>query len=254
MAWLDALVDAGIAPPDARADLPAWSRPADDEWLAADAEAGGNPAIGPGRACCASARGRRPDAARWLHRGLTSQDVARHRPDADGPGRRRASSAPSCRGQAERLAGLADDAPRHPDGGPHAHPARRAHDVRPQGRAVADRRARRVRRPRGAAFPVQIGGAAGTRAAAGRARRPTPPSWSSTVAAAPRPRARRAVAHPRGRRHPARRRAGQLHRRLGPDRRRRAAAEPARDRRAQRGAPAAARRRCPTSTTRSCRC
>jgi len=73
-AWLSALVEAGIAPPEARASLTGLLTPSDADDIAAGAEAGGNPVIplvgllrgrlGPGAA-----------ASRWLHRGLTSQDV-----------------------------------------------------------------------------------------------------------------------------------------------------------------------------------
>ena len=144
--------------------------------------------------------------------------------------------------------------------GAHAHPARRADDVRAEGRAVADRRARRVRRP-GARWPSRCRSAA------------PPAPWrrpSSSPATAPRPVAvahgpRRsscrparadavhAVAHLARDRDPARRRAGARHRRVGTDRQRRAGARPARDRRARRGRRAAAPRRCRTRRTRCCR-
>ena len=138
-----------------------------------------------------------PTAAAWLHRGLTSQDVV------DTALMLMAQDAVAqlqveIRGQAERLAVLADDPPRHPDGRPHAHPARRADHVRPQGRAVADRRARRVRRPRrrspsrcrSAARPAPTPRSSSSAAS-------PPGARSSRCAAAARPRARRAVAHPR---------------------------------------------------------
>ena len=86
----------------------------------------------------------------------------------------------------------------------------------------------------GLVFPVQIGGAAGTHAAVVELGG-SPQELVVQVAPAPRPRAGRALAHPSHRRHPARRRAGPLHRRVGPDRRGRADPEPPRDRRAQRG-------------------
>lgn len=74
-AWLDALVDSGIAPK--ALVLEGLVGPADVEALAGGAEGGGNPVIGlvallreravpPGSA--------ESDAA-WIHRGLTSQDV-----------------------------------------------------------------------------------------------------------------------------------------------------------------------------------
>lgn len=71
-AWLDALVAAGCAPPDATADLTRLVGTADLEVLALDAEAGGNPVIPLVRLLRERAPGR---AATWLHRGLTSQDV-----------------------------------------------------------------------------------------------------------------------------------------------------------------------------------
>lgn len=69
-AWLDALVADGVAPTAARADLSAV--PLDATDLARRAAAGGNPVI-PLVADLRAAVG--GDAARWLHRGLTSQDV-----------------------------------------------------------------------------------------------------------------------------------------------------------------------------------
>ena len=62
-AWLDALVDAGIAPPDAAADLAGLIADYHDEWLADETEAGGNPVDRAGRAAARRARGRhRPRA------------------------------------------------------------------------------------------------------------------------------------------------------------------------------------------------
>ena len=68
---------------------------------------------------------------------------------AAGRGRRR--SARDLRARSSALAGLAEAHRDTPMVGPHAHPARRPDDLRAQGRRVADRRARRGRRPRGAA-------------------------------------------------------------------------------------------------------
>jgi 3-carboxy-cis,cis-muconate cycloisomerase len=69
-AWLDALVDAGVAPADARAELSTTDE--DLDALGRRADADGNPA----GALVALLRHRTPDStARWLHRGLTSQDV-----------------------------------------------------------------------------------------------------------------------------------------------------------------------------------
>lgn len=71
-AWLGALVAAGIAPASARADLTAAISEADLEVVAVAAEATGNPVIG----VLDLLRGRTGgEPARWLHRGLTSQDI-----------------------------------------------------------------------------------------------------------------------------------------------------------------------------------
>jgi 3-carboxy-cis,cis-muconate cycloisomerase len=75
-AWLDALAGTGIAPPTVgKLDLQALLATVQPARLAADAEAGGNPAM----PLVAALRDRLgevdPEAARWLHRGLTSQDV-----------------------------------------------------------------------------------------------------------------------------------------------------------------------------------
>lgn len=72
-AWLAALAGAGIAPQAcAGADLAALVGPQDTEVLAAGAEDGGNPAIGLVALLRQRAGG---DVGRWVHRGLTSQDV-----------------------------------------------------------------------------------------------------------------------------------------------------------------------------------
>ncbi|MCT7660274.1 lyase family protein [Mycobacterium deserti] len=69
-AWLGILVDAGIAPRDALADLTVSD--GDAEAVARHADVDGNPVS----ALVAILRGRsEPSTARWLHRGLTSQDV-----------------------------------------------------------------------------------------------------------------------------------------------------------------------------------
>ena len=73
-AWLGALVAAGIAPAQAKADLGGLVTEADVPRLAAAAESGGNPVI-PLVALLRERLGPHPEAARWLHRGLTSQDV-----------------------------------------------------------------------------------------------------------------------------------------------------------------------------------
>ncbi len=71
-AWLVVLVDAGVAPPAARENIAATISAADAENLAEAAEVDGNPVIG----LVALLRERAGyEPARWLHRGLTSQDV-----------------------------------------------------------------------------------------------------------------------------------------------------------------------------------
>jgi 3-carboxy-cis,cis-muconate cycloisomerase len=71
-AWLGVLVDAGVAPVDARADVASLVSSADAEAIAEGADADGNPVIG----LLGLLRDRAPEeTARWLHRGLTSQDV-----------------------------------------------------------------------------------------------------------------------------------------------------------------------------------
>jgi 3-carboxy-cis,cis-muconate cycloisomerase len=71
-AWLSVLVDAGIAPASARADLTAALSEADVEAVAVAAEATGNPVPGMLELLRERTGG---EPARWLHRGLTSQDV-----------------------------------------------------------------------------------------------------------------------------------------------------------------------------------
>jgi 3-carboxy-cis,cis-muconate cycloisomerase len=71
-AWLGVLVDAGIAPAAGRRDLTDLLTDGDAEAIATAAETDGNPVIallGLLRDRCGG------EAARWLHRGLTSQDV-----------------------------------------------------------------------------------------------------------------------------------------------------------------------------------
>lgn len=71
-AWLEALVLAGLAPESARAAVHGLVGEMDLELLSRGAEAGGNPVIG----LVSLLRSRLPEEpARWLHRGLTSQDV-----------------------------------------------------------------------------------------------------------------------------------------------------------------------------------
>ncbi len=72
-AWLSALVSSGIAPAAAADDLADLVDPDDLPELSTAAESGGNPVI----PLVSKLRERvgNPEAARWLHRGLTSQDV-----------------------------------------------------------------------------------------------------------------------------------------------------------------------------------
>jgi 3-carboxy-cis,cis-muconate cycloisomerase len=71
-AWLGVLVDAGVAPVESRADLTSLVSTRDVEAIAAGAEADGNPVI---RLLALLRERADGQAARWLHRGLTSQDV-----------------------------------------------------------------------------------------------------------------------------------------------------------------------------------
>lgn len=71
-AWLDGLVDAGVAPREARANLSDLLAHGDAETIARAADADGNPVS----ALVTMLRERSAEpTARWLHRGLTSQDV-----------------------------------------------------------------------------------------------------------------------------------------------------------------------------------
>lgn len=71
-AWLDALVATGVAPSAAAANLTELVGDDDLPFLSRDAETGGNPVM----PLVALLRERTDgEASRWLHRGLTSQDV-----------------------------------------------------------------------------------------------------------------------------------------------------------------------------------
>ncbi len=72
-AWLGALVTAGIAPARVRTDLDARIGVADLEEISAAAESGGNPVVP--LVDLLRSRGGDAEAASWIHRGLTSQDV-----------------------------------------------------------------------------------------------------------------------------------------------------------------------------------
>lgn len=74
-AWLAALCRCGAAPAEAFDDLTGLVGAADVPAIAAGAEAGGNPVIPFVELLRARVRVRNELAATWLHRGLTSQDV-----------------------------------------------------------------------------------------------------------------------------------------------------------------------------------
>jgi 3-carboxy-cis,cis-muconate cycloisomerase len=75
-AWLDALAGTGIAPPAAgKRDLQALVGGQHREWIARESEAAGNPAAALVSLLRGALRNEAPEAAQWLHRGLTSQDV-----------------------------------------------------------------------------------------------------------------------------------------------------------------------------------
>jgi 3-carboxy-cis,cis-muconate cycloisomerase len=73
--WLAALVAAGIAPSAAADDLAGLAGDADIEQVATAAEAGGNPVIPLVELLRSRVSQRNAYSGRWLHRGLTSQDV-----------------------------------------------------------------------------------------------------------------------------------------------------------------------------------
>lgn len=74
-AWLQALVSAGAVPATARGDLVGLLSTRDVDAVAMRAEASGNP-VTPMLALLRERLERRnPEAATWVHRGLTSQDV-----------------------------------------------------------------------------------------------------------------------------------------------------------------------------------
>jgi 3-carboxy-cis,cis-muconate cycloisomerase len=73
--WLNALVDAGVAPAKARGDLDGLVTAADLERIALGAEASGNPVVPLLSLLRERLSSRNAEAAKWLHRGLTSQDV-----------------------------------------------------------------------------------------------------------------------------------------------------------------------------------
>jgi 3-carboxy-cis,cis-muconate cycloisomerase len=74
--WLAELIAAGVAPGTAADDLADLVGVEDLDRLGVEAEGGGNPVIPLVALLREAVAERNPDAARWLHRGLTSQDVA----------------------------------------------------------------------------------------------------------------------------------------------------------------------------------
>ncbi|WP_410875930.1 lyase family protein [Nocardia sp. A7] len=165
-AWLAALVEAGIAPAAAAIDLGGTVGAIDVDALAVASEAGGNPVI----PLVTLLRGRladaNPQAARWVHRGLTSQDVL---DTALVLGLRETADAVLAKidTQIDALVALADRHRADPMAGrtltQHAVPVTfgltAAHWLHGVLEARADLRDARDR------LPVQIGGAAGTLAA-----------------------------------------------------------------------------------------
>ena len=228
--WLGVLVDGGVAPETARSHL--LVRHEHVEWIEDQAELAGNPVpalldllredpdLG-------------PETQRWLHRGLTSQDVL------DTAlvwclGGVVEEVAADLRRQVATLADLAETHRRTPTVArtltQHAVPTTFGLKVATWLTAVLDA----YDDLSGLTLPVQVGGAAGTMAAAvelgldpavARAR----VADDLGLTDAPR------VAHGAQQRHPCGRRPGALHRRLGPDRQRRADPLAARGRRGLRG-------------------
>ncbi|WP_216915609.1 lyase family protein [Nocardia noduli] len=165
-AWLAALAEAGIVPTEAAIDLAGLVGAIDPDALAAAAEAGGNPVIPLVNLLRERLSDTNPDAARWLHRGLTSQDVL---DTALVLGLRGSADAVLARidRQVDALAGLADRHRADPMAGrtltQHAVPvtfglmaAQWLYGVLEARDDLRDARDR---------LPVQIGGAAGTLAA-----------------------------------------------------------------------------------------
>jgi 3-carboxy-cis,cis-muconate cycloisomerase len=74
-AWLQALVKAGVVSASAREDLVGLLTPRDVDTVAIRAEASGNPVIPMLALLRERLERRNPEAATWVHRGLTSQDV-----------------------------------------------------------------------------------------------------------------------------------------------------------------------------------
>lgn len=162
--WLDALVEAQVAPATAGTDLGGLVEPEHEEWIDAEAEAGGNPVTALVGLLRSQLEEGHPDASWWLHRGLADQDVLDTAlmlmaQDA------REELLTSLRSQAERLAALAMTHRTTPMAArtltQHAVPTTFGLKVAQWLTAVLDAYDDVV----ALRFPVQIGGTAGTRAA-----------------------------------------------------------------------------------------
>ena len=156
-AWLTALVDTGTAPAAARSDLTAAVSAADVDAIARRAEADGNPAIG----LVALLRDRTGgETARWLHRGLTSQDVV---DTALMLCLRDALSriGDELTAQVRTLVALTEAHQHSPDAHPHTDPGRAAGHRRGEDRQLADGCARRRRHRRGPASADRADGRCG---------------------------------------------------------------------------------------------
>ena len=194
--------------------------------------------------CCGRASTARTSPRPWLHRGLTSQDVldtALMLCAQDVLARLTSE----LRRQFGTLTELADSHRGTVDGRPHAHPARRADHVRSQGGRLAARTCwtpRTTSRPSPRGCPSQLGGAAGTLAAAvelaALAGLDEPVERALDLAAQVSHDLGLAAQHPLAHRtlpgHPGRRRPGRAAPAPGPHRERRAHLEPPGDRRAGR--------------------
>ncbi len=163
-AWLDVLVDRGIAPPQARRDLTSLVTSADVTLVASRAEASGNPLVP--LLTLLRERGGRPvtEPGRWVHRGLTSQDVV----DTALVLGARTATRQLLADLDRQVAALATLAHRHRDDlmagrtlTQHAVPITFGLKAAQWLQGVLDARDAL----RGLRFPVQVGGAAGTLAA-----------------------------------------------------------------------------------------
>ncbi len=163
-AWLDAL-DRGRDRAGRRARRPdrAGRHDGDVEAIAARRRRRRQPGQRPRRAAAATRAG--APTARWLHRGLTSQDVVDTALMLCAARRARPASATSSpRRSHPRHTGRSP--PGHTDAGPHPDSGRAAEHGRREGRRLAVGCPGRRRAGRRSSLPVQVGGAAGTLAAA----------------------------------------------------------------------------------------